>query len=121
MFGVICVFVFVISLLVIGLQAPWSPDFNTKPLPISAIKSQGGDSSIIQGIHLFYTKGREFCHTINNYGGKAGPNLTTIGNRLSEEELKIRIVNGGRNMPSYGGILSNDELNKIVHFLKSQN
>lgn len=120
MFGVICVFVFVISLLVIGLQAPWSPNFNTKPLPVSAIKSPNGDSSIVQGVHLFYVKGCEFCHKINNYGGTAGPDLTTIGNRLSTNELTIRIVNGGKNMPSYGGILSKEELNNIVSFLASQ-
>ncbi|MEO7314370.1 MAG: cytochrome b N-terminal domain-containing protein [Ginsengibacter sp.] len=120
MFGVICVFVFVISLLVIGLKAPWSPDFNTKPLPISAIKQPQGDSSIIQGAHLFYAKGCQYCHTINKYGGKAGPELTTIGNRLSNRELTIRIVNGGGNMPAYGGLLKKDELDKIVSFLKSQ-
>ena len=120
MFGVICVFVFVISLLVIGLKAPWSPDFNTAPLPISAIKQRQGDSSIIQGAHLFYAKGCQYCHKINKYGGKAGPELTTIGNRLSDRELTIRIVNGGGNMPAYGGLLKKEELNKIVSFLKSQ-
>lgn len=120
MFGVICVFVFVISLLVIGLKAPWSPDFNTKQLPLTAIKSTNPDSTIVDGVNLFYAKGCQYCHTINKYGGKAGPDLTTIGNRLSIEELKIRIVNGGKNMPSYGGILSKEELNNVVAFLQSQ-
>ena len=49
-----------------------------------------------------------------------GPDLTTIGNSLSDTELKIRIVNGGKNMPSFGGILTKDELNNIVAFLSSQ-
>ena len=119
-YGVICVSVFVISLLVIGLKAPWSPHFNTKPLPLTAIKSANPDSTIIRGVHLFYSKGCNYCHKINNYGGIDGPNLTTIGNRLSIQELTVRIVNGGKNMPSYGGILSKDELNNIVAFLKSQ-
>jgi ubiquinol-cytochrome c reductase cytochrome b subunit len=70
---------------------------------------------------LFYSKGCNYCHNVNNYGGVDGPNLTTIGNRLSIPELKVRIVNGGKNMPAYGGILSNDEMNNIVAFLKSQN
>ena len=120
-YGVICVTVFVISLLVIGLKAPWSPRFNTQPLPLSAIKSARPDSTIIRGVHLFYSKGCNYCHNVNNYGGVDGPNLTTIGNRLSIPELKVRIVNGGKNMPAYGGILSNDEMNNIVAFLKSQN
>lgn len=120
MFGVICVFVFVISLLVIGLKAPWSPHFNTKPLHLSAIKSAHPDSTIIKGVHLFYAKGCQYCHKINNYGGLNGPDLTTIGNRLSINELKVRIVNGGKNMPAFGGILSKEELNNIVSFLESQ-
>ena len=120
MFGVICVVVFVLSLLHIGFNAPWSPHFSTKQLPVTAIKSASPDPSVIEGVKLFYNKGCQYCHTINHYGGKAGPDLTTIGNRLSAEALKIRIVNGGTNMPSYGGILSKDELNKIVAFLSSQ-
>ena len=120
-YGVICVTVFVISLLVIGLKAPWSPHFNTKPLPLSAIKSSNPDSTIVEGVNLFYLKGCEYCHKINNYGGIDGPDLTTIGNRLNEQELKIRIVNGGKNMPAFGGILSKDEINKIVTFLSTQN
>ncbi len=120
MFGVLCVFVFVISLLIIGLKAPWSPDFKAKPLPLSAIKSANPDSSIINGVHLFYAKGCEYCHKINNYGGKTGIDLTTVGNRLSQQELTIRIVNGTTNMPAFGGILSKEELNNLVAFLASQ-
>ena len=120
MFGVICVIVFTVSLLVIGLKAPWSPDFKAKPLPLAAIKEQHPDSTVAQGAHLFYTKACEYCHAINNYGGKTGPNLTDIGNRLSEQEITIRIVNGANNMPAFGGILTKDELNKLTVFLKSQ-
>jgi ubiquinol-cytochrome c reductase cytochrome b subunit len=120
MFGVICVFIFVISLLIVGLKAPWSPRFDAKPLPVIAIKQTNPDSTIIQGVHLFYNKGCEYCHKINNYGGLAGPDLTAVGKRLSQQELTIRIVNGSTNMPSYGGLLSKDELNKLVAFLSTQ-
>ncbi len=120
MFGVICVIVFVVALLVEGLKAPWSPDFNAKPLPLAAIKEQHPDSTIVQGTHLFYTKACEYCHAINNYGGKTGPDLTNVGNRLSQQEITIRIVNGSKNMPAFGGSLSKDELNKLTIFLASQ-
>ena len=120
MFGVICVFIFIISLLIVGLKAPWSPHFDAKPLPLSAIKQTNPDSTVIDGVHLFYNKGCEYCHKINKYGGLAGPDLTAVGNRLSARELTIRIVNGATNMPSYGGLLSKDELNKLVAFLSSQ-
>ncbi len=120
MFGVICVFIFVIALLITGLKAPWSPHFNAKPLPLSAIKEQHPDSTIVSGVHLFYNKGCEYCHKINHYGGLAGPDLTNVGNRLSPQELTIRIVNGSTNMPAFGGILTKDELNNLVTFLSSQ-
>jgi ubiquinol-cytochrome c reductase cytochrome b subunit len=127
MFGVLCVFVFVISLLVIGLQAPWSPDFKTKPLPLSAIQSSARpaasfyvDSSLVRGVRFFYVKGCEYCHRIDGYGGRAGPDLSSVGNRLSPAELTIRIVNGTGNMPAYGGTLSKEELQDLVGFLASQ-
>jgi ubiquinol-cytochrome c reductase cytochrome b subunit len=126
MFGVLCVFVFVISLLVIGLQAPWSPDFKATPLPISAVRRSlpagpgFADSSLIRGVHLFYAKGCEYCHRINGYGGRAGPELTIVGNRLSPQQLTLRIVNGGENMPAFGGTLSKEELSDLVSFLSLQ-
>jgi ubiquinol-cytochrome c reductase cytochrome b subunit len=48
------------------------------------------------------------------------PNLTKVGNRLTEDELKIRIVNGGGNMPAFGPSLSAKELNALVAFLETR-
>jgi ubiquinol-cytochrome c reductase cytochrome b subunit len=120
MFGVLCVFVFVISLLVVGLQAPWSPDFKAKPLPLTATRSPSGGMEIARGVNLFYAKGCEFCHAVNGYGGKAGPDLSLVGNRLSLQELTIRIVNGANNMPAYGGTLTKEELQDLSAFLSAQ-
>jgi ubiquinol-cytochrome c reductase cytochrome b subunit len=120
MFGVIIVLVFVTSLLVLGLKAPWSPKFETKALPLAVIKNSNGDTSVAHGANLFYVKGCQYCHTMHDYGGKAGPNLTNVGNRLSKDELAIRIVNGGGNMPAYGSILNKNELSNLVAFLAAQ-
>lgn len=135
MFGVLCVFVFVIGLLVIGLQAPWSPDFKTTLLPLNAVKrplapstqalaSAGtaavADSSVVLGVHLFCVNGCQYCHRINGYGGRLGPDLSIIGNRLSAQQLSLRIVNGGNNMPAFGGSLSKEELIDLVNFLAEQ-
>lgn len=120
MFGVICVLVFITSLLVLGLKAPWSPAFDTKPVPLTAVKNNNGDSSIANGAHLFYIKGCQYCHAMDNYGGKKGPDLTSVGNRLSKAELTIRIVNGGGNMPAFGSILTKKELDDLLAFLAAQ-
>ncbi|WP_217278686.1 c-type cytochrome [Hymenobacter sp. BRD67] len=40
-----------------------------------------------------------------------------MGRRLTPGELEIRIVNGGGNMPAYGGVVSKKELAALVAFL----
>ena len=119
-FGVICVLIFMTCLLVIGLKAPWSPVFDAKPLPLSAIRGNQQDSTIQKGAHLFYMKGCEYCHQINGYGGFKGPNLTYVGNRLDLSLITIRIVNGGPDMPSFGGTLSKNDLDALTVFLAAQ-
>ena len=119
-FGVICVAIFMTCLLVIGYKAPWSPVFDAKPLPLTAIRGNSSDSTIQKGTHLFYIRGCEYCHQINGYGGFKGPNLTYVGNRLDLSLIKIRIVNGGPDMPSFGGVLSKDDLDALAVFLSEQ-
>ncbi len=120
LFGVICVVVFVASLLVIGERSPWSPNFNTEKLTVNHIRDKNPDPMVRQGVQLFYTKGCQYCHRINGYGGLKGPELTLAGRRLSAGEISIRIVNGGSNMPAYGGMLTKDELAQLTAFLVSQ-
>jgi len=119
-FGVICVAIFMTCLLVIGYKAPWSPVFDAKPIPVTAIHGNQQDPVIQKGTHLFYIRGCEYCHQINGYGGFKGPNLTYIGNRLDIPLIKIRIVNGGPDMPSFGGTLSKDDIDALAVFLSAQ-
>ena len=72
-------------------------------------------------VNLFQQKACLYCHSINNEGGKVGPDLTHVANRLNEQQMIIRIVNGAKNMPAYGGSLTKDELNQLVAFLKTRN
>ena len=70
-----------------------------------------------RGINVFNTAGCLYCHKINDQGGIRGPNLTNVQNRLTKEQIIIRIVNGAENMPAYGGSLSKEELEDVVDFL----
>ena len=90
-----------LSLLSIGLKEPWSPNFNTsrsrpsqnfKPLMVKA------------GAALFYKKGCQYCHKIDEQGGNVGPNLSQIGRTLVSPESKLKIVNGGPDMPALGNL-----------------
>lgn len=117
--GIVIVFWTMIGTLWIqGKRSPWSPDFSAKPLPATIIGASSGP--VYEGAQLFRVKGCEYCHQIAGYGGQRGPDLTYVRDRLSQEQLTIRIVNGGTNMPAFGGILSAEELNKITAFLDSR-
>jgi ubiquinol-cytochrome c reductase cytochrome b subunit len=102
----------------LGAAAPWSPNFAAQPLPQEIVGQTTGP--VQQGAQLFYQKGCEYCHTIAGYGGQRGPNLTTVGDRLTPAQMTIRILNGGINMPAFGGDLTPQELNALIAFLKSR-
>ena len=117
--GTVLVVVMMIGILwYIGDRSPWSPDFTTQPLPASAVGTTTGP--VAQGATLFYQKGCQNCHTVDGQGGTRGPNLSAVGNRLTTDQMTIRILNGGTNMPAYAGTLSPDELDALVAFLHSR-
>jgi len=117
-FGSVCVVVFMGTLLLLGLKAPWSPHFDAKPLTASIIRST--DPTVVHGAALFAEKGCIYCHQVAGHGGIRGPNLTLVGRRLTPGELRIRIVNGGGNMPAFGGTLSQKDLAVLVTFLETR-
>jgi ubiquinol-cytochrome c reductase cytochrome b subunit len=101
-----------------GVTAHWSPDFGAEPLPKEVVGVTSGP--VFLGSQLFANKGCIYCHTIAGHGGHRGPDLTTVGNRLTEQQMIIRVVNGGYNMPGYGSILNSTELKQVVSFLQSR-
>lgn len=99
-------------------QAPWSPNFAAQPLTAQDL----GPSSdtVWAGSQLFYVKGCQFCHSINGKGGRRGPDLSNVGDRLSKQQITLRILNGGTNMPAYAPTMSPGALNLLVDFLSSR-
>lgn len=119
-FGALCVIVFVASLLVVGMQSPWSPNFKVKPVTANNLPVKDPNKVLQQGIDLFYSKGCEYCHQMGANGGNTGPSLTWIGKTRTPEQITLRIVNGSDNMPAYGGMLRQDELHALTEFLSSR-
>lgn len=115
---VIFVVTMIITLWSEGVKSPWSPDFTTKPLPASVVGEVSPQAH--EGASLFYKKGCQFCHAISGHGGHRGPDLTKVAQRLSEEEMTLRIVNGGGNMPAFGAVLSKLELDNLISFLRTR-
>jgi ubiquinol-cytochrome c reductase cytochrome b subunit len=112
------VVIIVISLLSVGNRAAWSPQFKSKTLTNTSIPA--ADTLAKAGMNLFEQKACLYCHKIDDEGGNVGPDLTRVANRLNEQQMIVRIVNGSKDMPAYGGSLSNEELNRVVWFLKTR-
>ncbi|HEY3060993.1 MAG TPA: cytochrome b N-terminal domain-containing protein [Chloroflexota bacterium] len=115
--GVVTLFgISVVSLVTLGYQAPWSPvleEHITLPSSVTSNLTAGR----AQGAQLFEQRGCVNCHQIAGTGGRRGPDLSHIGARLTPDQLTWRILNGGRNMPPYGTVLTPDEVNALVSFL----
>ena len=101
-----------------GKRAPWSPDFSAVSLPAEIVHASSGP--IYEGAQLFHAKGCEYCHTVSGFGGHRGPDLTYVRDRLSSDQMTILIVNGGVNMPAFGGLLKSEELANLIAFLDSR-
>jgi ubiquinol-cytochrome c reductase cytochrome b subunit len=101
-----------------GKIAPWSPRFDSPPLPNSL--PVAASSAALHGQVLFHDKGCEYCHTVNGLGGLRGPNLSDVGNRLTEQQMVVRILNGGHNMPAFAGILHPGEVADLIEYLKTR-
>ena len=106
------------SLWVVGIASPWSPNFNPGHIPVSVIGTNTGP--VFQGAVLFDERGCLNCHLVKGYGGRRGPDLTYIGDELTQDNMVIRIVNGGVNMPAFGNMLKPAEIDALVAFLSSR-
>ena len=107
------------TLYVAGERAPWSPAFAAGPLPASVIGANA-NQEVTRGAELYNKKGCEACHNLAGYGGNYGPDLTFVADRLTREQLIIRILNGGGGMPAYAGTISPEELNALIAFLETR-
>ncbi|MBV9657736.1 MAG: cytochrome b N-terminal domain-containing protein [Verrucomicrobia bacterium] len=106
------------SLWIIGAHSPWSPEFDAEPLTPKVVASN--DAHVVAGAQLFHDKACLSCHLVQGYGGRRGPELSFAGDKLTRDDMVIRIVNGGVNMPAFGSSLKPQELDDLVAFLQSR-
>ena len=76
----------------------------------------------LQGMLVFQNKNCRNCHAIRGLGGRRGPDLDSVGSRLTLEQLIDQVSNGtpgGGNMPGYGKQIKPAELEVLSTFLIS--
>lgn len=114
-----CTVVALAVLTYLGDQASWSPDLTPKPLSADVI-ARADAAGLSRGSTIFQENACINCHRIGDSGGTKGPDLTTVGDRLTQDQLVWRILNGGEGMPAYGETLSTNDVDQVVQFLLQQ-
>lgn len=78
-----------------------------------------GGTKVAAGAQLF-TDNCESCHGTMGAGGHVGPNLqkSAVAGHLDQVENQIR--HGGGAMPPFSGVLSDQEIGTVAHYVVEQ-
>lgn len=71
------------------------------------------------GAEVYAANGCQHCHTIASVGGHKGPDLSSVGLTAKKAEIRKQIVYGSKIMPAFGTMLSSDEVDDLVAYLRS--
>lgn len=104
----------------LGQTSPWSPDmkaWSENVTPPEYVKDR--TPLELQGLAVLQNKQCRNCHAIGGIGGMKGPDLTTVGQRLTKDQLIRQVIQGGGNMPAYGKNLTPYEIDALVAYMVS--
>ena len=74
---------------------PGAPDVTQTP---AANEKPLSEAEIARGTELLTAKGCQSCHRVGDAGSYVGPDLTTIGARRSEEEIRAALVSPNKDV-----------------------
>ncbi len=103
-----------------GETSPWSPVMDAwSALPTPPGYVRGRTPLELQGALLVQQKQCRNCHALGGTGGRRGPALDGVADRLTHDELVRQVLQGGGNMPAYGKRLDPAEVDALVAFLQT--
>jgi mono/diheme cytochrome c family protein len=88
-------------------------------LVFSSLAIASSRSEKAHGAQVFSDTGCQHCHTIRGVGGHKGPDLSGVGRRKSNDEIREQIVKGSKVMPAFGDDLEPNEIKDLVAYLHS--
>jgi mono/diheme cytochrome c family protein len=102
-----------------GTVAPTTTAAATTTVAATTTKTTTGGGQVAAGARLF-SDNCESCHGFMGAGGHVGPNLQTssVAGHLDQVEAQIR--HGGGAMPPFSGVLSDQEIGTVAHYVVEQ-
>ena len=89
-------------------------------MALPARASHPSQAQVAAGAQLFGASGCAHCHGDNGQGAQIGPSLADVGRRLKPEQISRQIHEGGSVMPAFDSVLSGDQIEKLVVFLRTK-
>jgi mono/diheme cytochrome c family protein len=105
-------------LVALSAVSSFTQDSATSAPPSRPAASASADPRV-RGAEAFANSGCAQCHTIHRNGGTKGPDLSGVGRRLTDDQIRTQIQNGGKQMPSFGDMLQASETDDLVAYLHS--
>jgi quinohemoprotein ethanol dehydrogenase len=102
-----------------GTVGPTTTTTATTATTTATAKTTTGGGQVTAGARLF-SDNCESCHGSMGAGGHVGPNLQTssVAEHLDQVETQIR--HGGGAMPPFSGVLSDQEIGTVAHYVVEQ-
>ena len=69
------------------------------------------------GAEVFKQQGCAHCHGSDGAGTDRAPSLMTVGKRLKKNEIERQILDGGKQMPPFRDVLTEDQTRELVDYL----
>ncbi|MGC9198683.1 MAG: c-type cytochrome [Acidobacteriaceae bacterium] len=100
---------FAVALAMVSLGMLWAP---YQAAAFSRAKGRGAE--------LFAQRGCAHCHGPAGVGGGTGPDLQLVRKRMTKQQMRTQIDNGGMTMPAFGKVLTAHQINDLIAYLRAR-